>query len=217
MLLYLCVTGSSRASWLCKQPLNDTCHSINDLLRHALPDSDSTSLGSLTTSNASTLDSASDLPGHQTGLKESISDENKKYCEQNECQDSRVLGSAIETKFQMLQLTEQPYQAPAPCVQPESEGNTTERQAFFEQANFCAMKRKPGRSSKNSFRQGKMSQNMRRRSHSLDSQTESMANNVDFNSLLETDFNVQSLTSIVNENIFYDNTTEVKNGAATTS
>ncbi|XP_056623597.1 rho guanine nucleotide exchange factor TIAM2 isoform X2 [Triplophysa dalaica] len=211
--------GSSRASWLCKKTSNDTCHSLNDLLRHALPDSDSTSTSSLTTSSASApLDTPSDLPVHQTGLKESIIDEDNEYCEQNERQDSQLLGSAIETKFQKLQLTEKSSQGPAPCEEPETEVDDLERQAFIKRAHFCAMNRTTGRGSTNSFRREQVSLgNMRRHSHSLDSQTESMANNVDLNSLLEQDFSVQSLTSVVNEDIFYDNTTEAQNGAATTS
>ncbi|KAA0711476.1 T-lymphoma invasion and metastasis-inducing protein 2 [Triplophysa tibetana] len=211
--------GSSRASWLCKKTSNDTCHSLNDLLRHALPDSDSTSSSSLTTSNASApLDPPSDLPVDWTGLKESIIDEENECCERNERQDSQLLGSAVETKFQKLQLTEKSSQGPSPCEETETEVDTPERQAFIKRAHICAMNRTPGRGSSNSFRREQVSLgNMRRHSHSLDSQTESMANNVDLNSLLEQDFSVQSLTSVVNEDIFYDNTTEAKNGAATTS
>ncbi|XP_052010092.1 rho guanine nucleotide exchange factor TIAM2 isoform X1 [Xyrauchen texanus] len=194
--------GSSRASWLCKQPSNDNSLN-NDLLSPALLDSDSISISSETTSSVG----ASQL---LSGLKESdiISDE---HSERQEREDSP---SCIEAQFQRLRLTEEALQAPAPRVLPESgEVDTPERRSSIRQAHFYAVKRKPVRGGTNSWRRSK-AELVQVRRHS---QTDSMANSMDLNSLLEKDFSVQSLTSVVNEDCFYDGTMETKNGPAATS
>lgn len=205
--VYVCTTGSSRPFLLSRQPSNDSSNPNNDPLR---PDSDSASVSSGTTSSASApLDQLS-----QSGLKESniISDEDE---ENIYLQEWRGHPSAIEAQFCRLQLTEEASQAPAPCVQPESgEVDTPERRSSIKRAHFGAVKRKPGRGTGSLRRSPAALVNMRRHSHSLDSQTEMMANNVDLNSLLEKEFSVQSLTSVVNEDFFYDNATEAKNAAA---
>ncbi|XP_016331364.1 T-lymphoma invasion and metastasis-inducing protein 2 isoform X3 [Sinocyclocheilus anshuiensis] len=199
--------GSSRPFLLSKQPSNDSSNPNNDLLGLSLPDSDSASVSSGTTSSASTpLDQ---LSRHaQSGLRESniISDNETNDQEWRDCP------SAIEAQFCRLRLTEEASQAPAPHVLPESgEVDTPERQCSIKRAHFSAVKRKPGRGT-SSFRRSQAALlNMRRHSHSLDSQTETMANSVDLNSLLEKEFSVQSLTSVVNEDFFYDNTAEAKN------
>uniref|UniRef100_A0A8C2BQL2 TIAM Rac1 associated GEF 2a n=1 Tax=Cyprinus carpio TaxID=7962 RepID=A0A8C2BQL2_CYPCA len=168
-----------------------------------LPDSDSASVSSGTTSSASAHLDQQSLP-QQSGLRESniISDEDNETNDQ-QWQDCP---SAIEAQFCRLRLTEEASQAPAPHVLPESgEVDTPERRAHFN-----AVKRKSGRGT-SSFRRSRPALlNMRRHSHSLDSQTEAMANSVDLNSLLEKEFSVQSLTSVVNEDFFYDNTAEAK-------
>lgn len=196
---------------LSRLPSNDTSNHNLDPLRPCLPDSDSASVSSGTTSSASApLDQPS-----QSVLKESsiISDEDE---ESNEQQEWRGNPSAIEAQFSRLRLTEEVSQAPR--VQPESgEVDTPERRPSVKRAHFGAVKRKPVRGT-GSFRRSQAALvNMRRHSHSLDSQTEMMANSVDLNSLLEKEFSVQSLTSVVNEDFFYDNnttTTEAKNAAA---
>lgn len=210
MTVFMCTTGSSRAFLLSRLPSNDSSNPNNDPLRPSLPDSDSASVSSGTTSSASApLDQPS-----QSGLKESniISDEDE---ENNDQQKWRGNPSAIEAQFSRLQLTEEASQTPAPSVQPESgEVDTPEMQSSIKRAHFGAVKRRPGRTT-GSFRRSQAALlNMRQHSHSLDSQTEMMANNVDLNSLLEKEFSVQSLTSVVNEDFFYDNTTEAKNAAA---
>ncbi|XP_067312096.1 rho guanine nucleotide exchange factor TIAM2 isoform X2 [Pseudorasbora parva] len=203
--------GSSRAFWLSKLPLNDSSNPNNDPSRLSLPDSDSASVSSGTTSSAST---PLDQPSHpqQSALKESsiISDEDDDHNDQQEWPDNP---SGIEAQFCRLQVTEE---APAPCVQPESgEVDSPERQSSIKRAQYGAIKRKPGRGTGSLRRSPGALVNMRRHSHSLDSQTEMMANSVDLNSLLEKEFSVQSLASVVNEDFFYDSTTEAKN--ATTS
>ncbi|XP_056111883.1 rho guanine nucleotide exchange factor TIAM2 isoform X2 [Rhinichthys klamathensis goyatoka] len=195
--------GSSRGFWLSKLPINDSPNPSNDPLRPSLPDSDSASVSSGNTSSASApLDPQSDL-------KESsiISDEDH---DQQEWLDP----SAIEAQFCRLRVTED-SQTPAPRVQPESaEVDSPERRPSIKRAHFGAVKRKSGRGTGSLRRSQADLVNMRRHSHSLDSQTEVMANNVDLNSLLEKEFSVQSLTSVVNEDFFYDNTTEAKNATA---
>ncbi|XP_073682999.1 rho guanine nucleotide exchange factor TIAM2-like isoform X2 [Garra rufa] len=201
--------GSSRAFLLSKQPSSDSSNPNNDPLRLSLPDSDSASLSSGTTSSASApLDQLSRV--QQSALKESniISDQDN---ETND-QEWRDYPSAIESQFCRLRLTEEASQAPAPHVQPESgEVDTPERQSSIKRAHFSAVKRKSGRGTSSLRRSQVALLNMRRHSHSLDSQTETMANSVDLNSLLEKEFSVQSLTSVVNEDFFYDNTTEANN------
>lgn len=193
----MCTTGSSRGFWLSKLPVNDN----NDPLRSSLPDSDSASVSSGNTSSASApLDQQSDL-------KESsiISDE-----DQQEWLDP----SAIESQFCRLRVTED-SQTPAPRVQPESaEVDSPERRSSIKRGHFGAVKRKSAKGTGSLRRSPAALVNMRRHSHSLDSQTEVMANNVDLNSLLEKEFSVQSLTSVVNEDFFYDNTKEAKNATA---
>lgn len=202
----MCTTGSSRGFWLSKLPINDSSNPTNDPLRPSLPDSDSASVSSGNTSSASApLDQQSDL-------KESsiISDEDHENIDQQEWLDP----SAIEAQFCRLRVTED-SQTPAPRVQPESaEVDSPERRSSIKRAHFGAFKRKSARSTGSHRRSQADLVNMRRHSHSLDSQTEVMANNVDLNSLLEKEFSVQSLTSVVNEDFFYDNTTEAKNATA---
>uniref|UniRef100_A0A671RSC9 T-lymphoma invasion and metastasis-inducing protein 2-like n=1 Tax=Sinocyclocheilus anshuiensis TaxID=1608454 RepID=A0A671RSC9_9TELE len=188
-------------------PLRKTLPTSAKLGQCDLPFTYMSSVSSGTTSSASTpLDQ---LSRHaQSGLRESniISDNETNDQEWRDCP------SAIEAQFCRLRLTEEASQAPAPHVLPESgEVDTPERQCSIKRAHFSAVKRKPGRGT-SSFRRSQAALlNMRRHSHSLDSQTETMANSVDLNSLLEKEFSVQSLTSVVNEDFFYDNTAEAKN------
>lgn len=195
--------GSSRPFLLSKLPSNSSSDPNNDRLRRS-PDSDSASVSSGTTSSASAHLDQPSRP-QQSGLRESniISDEDSEPNDQ-QWQDCP---SAIEAQFCRLRLTDEASQAPAPHVLPESgEVDTPERRA-----HFSAVKRKSGRGTSSLRRSRPALLNMRRHSHSLDSQTETMANSMDLNSLLEKDFSVQSLTSVVNEDFFYDNTTQAKN------
>uniref|UniRef100_A0A671RID2 T-lymphoma invasion and metastasis-inducing protein 2-like n=1 Tax=Sinocyclocheilus anshuiensis TaxID=1608454 RepID=A0A671RID2_9TELE len=196
-------TYKSGIQWKCSSPNNDP-------LGLSLPDSDSASVSSGTISSASAHLDQPSRP-QQSGFKESniISDED------NETNDQQWpdCPSAIETQFCRLRLTEEASQASAPHVHPESEEvDTPERQSAIKRAHFSALKRKPGRGT-SSLRHSQVALlNMRRHSHILDMQTETMANSVDLNSLLEKEFSVQSLTSVVNEDFFYDSTAEGKNG-----
>uniref|UniRef100_A0A8C2XSQ8 TIAM Rac1 associated GEF 2 n=1 Tax=Cyclopterus lumpus TaxID=8103 RepID=A0A8C2XSQ8_CYCLU len=117
--------------------------------------------------------------------------------------DSSSPTSAIDAQFLQLKLSEDA--APAPCVQPERVGDTPETQPRLMRGQFGAVKRKSS-----SFRksQGTLL-NMKAHSRSLDSQTDAAAPSsssgvVDLNSLLEREFSVHSLTSVVNEDCFYE-------------
>uniref|UniRef100_A0A8C2XNU0 TIAM Rac1 associated GEF 2 n=1 Tax=Cyclopterus lumpus TaxID=8103 RepID=A0A8C2XNU0_CYCLU len=119
--------------------------------------------------------------------------------------DSSSPTSAIDAQFLQLKLSEDA--APAPCVQPERVGDTPETQPRLMRGQFGAVKRKSS-----SFRksQGTLL-NMKAHSRSLDSQTDAAAPSsssgvVDLNSLLEREFSVHSLTSVVNEDCFYEPT-----------
>lgn len=118
--------------------------------------------------------------------------------------DSSSPTSAIEAQFLRLQLTEAAAasRAPAPRVQPEGLGDTPETQPKLRRGQFGAVKRKssiPGRGQEALL-------SMRAHSRSLDSQPDagSPPGGVDLNTLLEREFSVQSLTSVVNEDCFYD-------------
>uniref|UniRef100_A0A8D0AG66 TIAM Rac1 associated GEF 2 n=1 Tax=Sander lucioperca TaxID=283035 RepID=A0A8D0AG66_SANLU len=114
--------------------------------------------------------------------------------------DSSSPTSAIEAQFLQLKLSEDA--ASAPCVQPEGVGDTPETQPKLMRGHFNAIKRNT-----NSLRrsQGALL-NMKAHSTSMDSQTDAASSSgiMDINTLLEREFSVQSLTSVVNEDCFYD-------------
>ncbi|XP_074547599.1 rho guanine nucleotide exchange factor TIAM2 isoform X2 [Halichoeres trimaculatus] len=220
--------GSSRASWLCKQPLGDLpAPAGNPKLG---PDSDEGSLSSgthslsgasppCTTSDPNTVSDQQSLPetsGSKTqpcstsAVKESdiLSDEDDDGFSEGgtkgDSGDSSSPTSAIEAQFLQLKLSEEAVSQcpPAPCVEPERVGDTLETQPKLMRGHFSAVKKKPS-----SFRrsQGALL-NMKAHSRSLDSQTDATLPSgvVDLNTLLEREFSVQSLTSVVNEDCFYD-------------
>ncbi|XP_041667851.1 T-lymphoma invasion and metastasis-inducing protein 2 [Cheilinus undulatus] len=220
--------GSSRASWLCKQPLGDL--SAQAGIPKLGPDSDEGSLSSGTHSlsgaplpctssdshDASVQQTSSQTPGSNSqprstsAVKESdiLSDEDDDGFSEGGARrdsgDSSSPASTIEAQFLELKLSEDavPVCPPAPCVEPERVGDTPETQHKLMRGHFSAVKRKP-----NSFRrsQGALL-NMKAHSRSLDSQTDTALPSgvVDLNTLLEREFSVQSLASVVNEDCFYD-------------
>ncbi|XP_067335570.1 rho guanine nucleotide exchange factor TIAM2 isoform X2 [Channa argus] len=215
--------GSSRASWMCKVPLGDfSAQAGNPKLG---PDSDEGSLSSGTyslsgppppcSSSDFPQQNCSDTPGSSsqtpsTSAKESdiLSDEDDGFSEggaRRNSGDSSSPTSAIEAQFLHLKLSEEGVSkcAPAPCVQPEKVGDTPEIQPKLVRGHLSTTKVKT-----NSFRrsQGALL-NMKEHSRSLDSQTDAAAaasGVADLNALLEREFSVQSLTSVVNEDCFYD-------------
>lgn len=103
--------------------------------------------------------------------------------------------SAIEVQFLQLELSEGavPRCTPAPRVQPEQVGDTPEAEHRLLRRHFSAIKRKQG--------------SLRAHSRSLDGQDDpsaSAATSPDLNALLEREFSVQSLTSVINEDCFFD-------------
>uniref|UniRef100_UPI0037E74F56 rho guanine nucleotide exchange factor TIAM2-like n=1 Tax=Semicossyphus pulcher TaxID=241346 RepID=UPI0037E74F56 len=220
--------GSSRASWLCKQPLGDLAAQAGNPKQG--PDSDEGSLSSGTFSlsgapqpcnssdsnvvtvqqNVSQTPESNSQPRPTSAVKESdiLSDEDDDgFSEGGTRRDSRDScspTSAIEAQFLQLKLSEDAVSKcpPAPCVEPERVGDTPETQPKLMRGHFNAVKRKPV-----SFRrsQGALV-SMRAHSRSLDSQTDAALPSgvADLNTLLEREFSVQSLTSVVNEDCFYD-------------
>ncbi|XP_075964494.1 rho guanine nucleotide exchange factor TIAM2 [Anarhichas minor] len=216
--------GSTRASWLCKQPLGDLSAQAGS--PKPGPDEGSLSSGTYSSSGAPppctsseshvllpvqqnwsrTPGSNSQPPRSTAAVKESdiLSDEDDDGFSEGGTRrgsrDSSSPTSAIEAQFLQLQLSEDA--APAPCVQPESVGDTPETQPKLMRGHFSAVKRKTS-SLKTS--QGALL-NMKAHSRSLDSQTDAASSSsgvVDLNAL-EREFSVQSLTSVVNEDCFYD-------------
>uniref|UniRef100_A0A668ARX9 TIAM Rac1 associated GEF 2 n=1 Tax=Myripristis murdjan TaxID=586833 RepID=A0A668ARX9_9TELE len=114
--------------------------------------------------------------------------------------------SAIEAQFLQLKLSEEAAsRLPlAPRVQPEGvEMDTPETQPKLPQGHLNPAEKK----SSGSFRRNQgVLLSMKEHSRSLDSQTDAAATSgaVDLNALLEREFSVQSLTSVVNEDCFYD-------------
>ncbi|XP_041827010.1 T-lymphoma invasion and metastasis-inducing protein 2 isoform X2 [Melanotaenia boesemani] len=219
--------GSSRASWLCKQPLEDVSTQVGN--PKPGPDSDEGSLSSGTysfsgappasTSSESHIFPAqhnwsqshgSDSQPRSTSVKESdiLSDEDDDGFSEGGARrdsgDSSSPTSAIEAQFLQLKLSEDAVSkcTPAPCVQPEVMGDTPEVQPKLMQRHLSAVKRKNGTVRRN---QGVLL-HMKAKNSSLDSQTDpaSSCGAVDLNTLLEREFSVQSLTSVVNEDCFFD-------------
>uniref|UniRef100_A0A8D3A6R9 T-lymphoma invasion and metastasis-inducing protein 2 n=1 Tax=Scophthalmus maximus TaxID=52904 RepID=A0A8D3A6R9_SCOMX len=219
--------GSSRASWLCKQPLGDLSTQAGNLKLGPDSDEGSLSSGTCSLSGAPPPSTSSDshiLPSGQSwsqtpgsnpqprsaSVKESdiLSDEDDDGFSEGgtrmDSGDSSSPASTIEAQFLQLTLSEDAVSqcALAPCVQPEGYGDTPETQPKLTRGHFGAVKRKP-----NSFRRSQAALlNMKEHSRSLDSQTDAASSSgvVDLNALLEREFSVQSLTSVVNEDCFYD-------------
>lgn len=209
---------------MCKVPIGDlSAHAANPKLG---PDSDEGSLSSgtyslsgapppctssdiiLTQQNWSEA-SGSNSQTRSTSVKESdiLSDEDDDgFIEggtRRNSGDSSSPTSAIEAQFLQLKLSEDAVSkcATAPCVQPERAGDTPEIQPKLMRGHFSALKRETG-----SFRRSEGALlKMKEHSRSLDSQTDAVSSGVaDLNTLLEREFSVQSLTSVVNEDCFYD-------------
>uniref|UniRef100_A0AAR2KND4 TIAM Rac1 associated GEF 2a n=1 Tax=Pygocentrus nattereri TaxID=42514 RepID=A0AAR2KND4_PYGNA len=209
--------GSSRASWLCNKPIDVLSYTKSDQLKTPLLDSDSASESSGTpSSRGPPLDQPTDPrpaearhPGiGPSCIKESdiLGDESNKYSECSGQHDS------VEARLRELRLTEVPQ---APRVQPEGgELDTPERQPQLQRHHFHAVKPRPGGDGSSFRRSQGALLNMRQHSRSLNSQSETAVVSVDLNALLEREFSVQSLTSVVNEDCFFDNANEKPEGSA---
>ncbi|XP_059908013.1 rho guanine nucleotide exchange factor TIAM2 [Gadus macrocephalus] len=212
--------GSSRASWLSRKTRSNSTHSSKT---KAGPDSDESSQSSSAPGSSGTAppgastdprlspaqeswsqDSGCHSQPSSSSVKESdaLSDEDADAGFGGSGDKRRESAGALEARFLQLQLSEE---APAPRVQPEgAEVNTPESQHRAPHAHYSPLKRKPSGGLR---RSPGAPGSLKGRSRSLDSQADTAAaaaTVMDINSLLEREFSVQSLTSVVNEDCFYD-------------
>ncbi|XP_047625822.1 rho guanine nucleotide exchange factor TIAM2 isoform X1 [Phacochoerus africanus] len=116
--------------------------------------------------------------------------------DEDEYHQARRQGSPtkdIELQFQRLRISEDPDAHPA-----EQQPGKDSPQPKLVRGHFCAIKRKANSTKRD---RGTLLK-AQTRHQSLDSQPESA--NLDFSSVLEREFSVQSLTSVVNEECFYE-------------
>ncbi|KAM9665333.1 rho guanine nucleotide exchange factor TIAM2 isoform 2-T2 [Trichechus inunguis] len=106
----------------------------------------------------------------------------------------------IEIQFQRLRISEEPDTRPArqlPGTQAQ-EGQQGGEHPKLVRGHFCPIKRKASSTKRD---RGTLLKSQVRH-QSLDSQSENT--HIDFNSVLQREFSVQSLTSVVNEECFYE-------------
>ncbi|XP_027572679.1 T-lymphoma invasion and metastasis-inducing protein 2 isoform X3 [Pipra filicauda] len=106
----------------------------------------------------------------------------------------------IEIQFQRLKISEEPSTDSERDQAAENEGDGFEigQHPKLVRGHFCPVKRKVNSTKRN---RGTLMA-MQERHQSLDSHSD--AANLDLNSILEREFSVQSLTSVVNEDCFYE-------------
>ncbi|XP_036078837.1 T-lymphoma invasion and metastasis-inducing protein 2 isoform X1 [Rousettus aegyptiacus] len=129
-------------------------------------------------------------------IKESdiLSDDDEDY---HQTLKQRSPTKDIEIQFQRLSISEDP-DAPPAGQQAGTEGQPAAEQPKLVRGHFCAIKRKA-----NSTRRDRGTLlKAQIRHQSLDSQAENA--NLDLSSVLEREFSVQSLASVVNEECFYE-------------
>lgn len=210
-------SGSSRAFWLSKQPLAELSAQTGCPRLGADSDEGSLSSGTYSLSGAppssaspvqdgwsgTAGSSSSSQARSPSAVKESdiLSDEDDDGFSEGGARrgsgDSSSPTSAIEAQFLRLELSAS--RAPAPRVQPEELGDTPETQPKLLRGRFgAAEERKPSS-------QGALV-STKAHSRSLEGRAGagSPSGLVDLNALLEREFSVQSLTSVVNEDCFYD-------------
>ncbi|XP_054652575.1 rho guanine nucleotide exchange factor TIAM2 isoform X2 [Dunckerocampus dactyliophorus] len=201
--------GSSRASWLCRQPLGDSPTQSGK----CAPDSDEGSRSSGTNSVSGSAPPhllpvqegwSGAPPGSDSRPASSSVKESDILSDEDDDGFSETAGmrrdSGIDARFFQLKISEEPVLTymPAPCVQPE--GDMPAVQHRLARGHLCAAKSKSG--SLKRSRGALVSMN--EQSRSLDNDAASPPLGLDLNALLERDFSVQSLTSVVNEDFFYD-------------
>lgn len=196
-------SGSSRASWLCQKPIGINSPPKSDTLKPTQLDSDSASESS---GDPPPGQSSQAPPTNSTlrrgSVRESdILSDDDGFSERSARRDSTP--GSIETRFHELRLSDE--------ARAEPEGGE-EAQPQLRRAHFSAVRRRSARSEPRRSQAALLS--MKQHSRSLDCQSESAAVSVDLNTLLERDFSVHSLTSVINEDCFYEN--GAKSGAAAT-
>ncbi|KAM9154880.1 rho guanine nucleotide exchange factor TIAM2 isoform 2-T2 [Pangshura tecta] len=124
--------------------------------------------------------------------------------DEDDYQQSLKKGSAtrdIEIQFQRLKISEEPSADAEhkPVAEKEAgDGYKTGEHPKLVRGHFCPIKRKANSTKRN---KGTLLA-MQEHHHSLDSHSDSA--NLDLNSILEREFSVQSLASVVNEDCFYE-------------
>lgn len=137
------------------------------------------------------------LPDFPDGLiKESdiLSDEDEDY---HQALKQGSPTKDIEIQFQRLSISEDPDSLPAE-QQPGTDGPPGAQQRRLVRGHFCAIKRKANSTKRD---RGTLLK-AQTRHQSLDSQSENAS--LDLGSVLEREFSVQSLASVVNEECFYE-------------
>ncbi|CAL9686338.1 unnamed protein product [Knipowitschia caucasica] len=217
--------GSSRASWRCKKPVGDFPGNTKADSDEGSQSSGTYSLSSSATTPLSTCPdttppppgqnwpaapAAATQPPASTSVKESdiLSDEDDDGFSETrrDSGESASPTSAIEAQFIQLALSEEAaaQSTPAPRVLPEGSGVTPETRPKLRQGHG-------GKSSSLRRNRGALL-NMKEHSHSLDT-----APAADLNLLLEREFSVLSLTSVVNEDCFYEQNTATECPSVTSS
>ncbi|XP_036172015.1 T-lymphoma invasion and metastasis-inducing protein 2 isoform X2 [Myotis myotis] len=135
-----------------------------------------------------------DFPDNLIKESDILSDEDEDY-HQTLRQGSPT--KDIEIQFQRLRISEDP-EAPPAEQPPGSAGQPRGEQPKLVRGHFCAIKRKAN----STKRERGTLLKAQARHQSLDSQPANAS--LDLNSVLEREFSVQSLTSVVNEQCFYE-------------
>lgn len=187
--LCVCVSGSSRASWMCQKP-------ISDALKLVHLDTDSASESSGDPPPAPPTNST--LRHGSVRESDILGDNDDGFSERLARRDSTP--GSIEARFHELCLSDGAREEPE-----GREVNSPETQPQLRRAHFSAVRRRSARSEPR--RSPAALLNLRQHSHSLDNPSDSAVVSVDLNALLERDFSVQSLTSVINEDCFYENGT----------
>ncbi|XP_060736513.1 rho guanine nucleotide exchange factor TIAM2 isoform X1 [Tachysurus vachellii] len=188
--------GSSRASWLCQKPTSIDSLAKSDTLKPVQLDSDSASESSGDPPNAPSSEAPPPPSNLRRGsMRESdILSDDDGFSERLARRDSTP--GSIETRFHELHLSDEAREEPE-----GREVNSPQLQ--LRRAHFSAVRRRSARSEPRRSQAALLS--LRQHSHSLDSQSDCTGVNVDLNTLLERDFSVHSLTSVINEDCFYEN------------
>ncbi|KAK1793178.1 hypothetical protein P4O66_011583 [Electrophorus voltai] len=223
--------GSSRASWLCSKTIDVHSLAQSNRLKPPLLDSDSASESSGAPSGGAPPPDPP-APLTQPALGHDNTKESHVLSDDDDGGFSECLGrhetapDPMEAQFRELRLAEETSRAPAPRAQPEGAGETDpdpetdppdKRRAHppLQRAHFCPVRRKVGGGDSSLRRRQGTLVNMRQHSRSLDSQSESALAGMDLTAVLEREFSVQSLTSVVNEDCFFDAATKGPESGAT--
>lgn len=148
--------------------------------------------------------SMSDLPNPKVKESDILSDDDEDYRLANLTKDSANIKSStqgIEVQFQNLNISEL-----SNTESKNLESNAPDREGNFQlkehpklvRGHFCAIKRKVYTTKADT----EITKAMKDHHQSLDNQSDNAS--IDLNAILEREFSIQSLTSVVNEDCFYE-------------